>query len=105
MPFTVKLRKDLGVYKDKLISVFTKAAVKGLIWYDKANYTGGAPATWQDLEGMSPAPASSLWCIGFESGAALATVVGVLVEVPVMLLVVRVVNRSKGWYQRDRVAN
>ena len=36
---------------------------------------------------------------GFESGAALATVVGVLIEVPVMLLVVRVVNASKGWYE------
>jgi nitronate monooxygenase len=34
---------------------------------------------------------------GFESGAALATVVGVLIEVPVMLLVVKVVNASKGW--------
>ena len=38
---------------------------------------------------------------GFESGAALATVVGVLIEVPVMLLVVRVVNRSKGWYEAE----
>ena len=37
---------------------------------------------------------------GLHSGAALATVVGVLVEVPVMLLVVRVVNRSKSWYER-----
>jgi arsenite transporter len=36
---------------------------------------------------------------GFDSGAALATVVGVLIEVPVMLLVVRVVNGSKGWYE------
>ncbi|HPB77066.1 MAG TPA: arsenical-resistance protein, partial [Chromatiaceae bacterium] len=36
---------------------------------------------------------------GFQSGAALATVVGVLIEVPVMLLVVRVVNASKGWYE------
>jgi ACR3 family arsenite transporter len=35
----------------------------------------------------------------FQSGAALATVVGVLVEVPVMLSVVRIVNRSKGWYE------
>ncbi|WP_052653222.1 hypothetical protein [Pandoraea oxalativorans] len=34
------------------------------------------------------------------SGAALATVVGVLVEVPLMLVVVRVVNRSKHWYER-----
>ena len=37
--------------------------------------------------------------LGFESGAALATVVGVLIEVPVMLLVVKVVNASKGWYE------
>ncbi|MDB6084112.1 MAG: arsenical-resistance protein, partial [Gammaproteobacteria bacterium] len=36
---------------------------------------------------------------GFHSGAALATVVGVLIEVPVMLLVVSIVNRSKGWYE------
>jgi arsenite transporter len=38
--------------------------------------------------------------LGFQSGAALATVVGVLVEVPVMLSVVKIVNRSKGWYER-----
>ncbi|MDP2133748.1 MAG: arsenical-resistance protein, partial [Sulfuritalea sp.] len=37
---------------------------------------------------------------GFESGAALATVVGVLIEVPVMLWLVKVVNSSKGWYER-----
>jgi len=37
---------------------------------------------------------------GFESGAALATVVGVLIEVPVMLWLVRMVNTSKGWYER-----
>jgi ACR3 family arsenite transporter len=42
---------------------------------------------------------------GFESGAALATVVGVLIEVPVMLLVVRVVNRSRGWYERGHATN
>jgi len=33
-----------------------------------------------------------------QSGAALATVVGVLIEVPAMLLVVRVVNRTRNWY-------
>jgi ACR3 family arsenite transporter len=38
---------------------------------------------------------------GFESGAALATVVGVLVEVPVMLSVVRITTASRGWYQRS----
>ena len=47
---------------------------------------------------LSVAAAISLF--GFDSGAALATVVGVLIEVPVMLLVVRVVNRSQGWYER-----
>ena len=46
------------------------------------------------------AVATAISLFGFESGAALATVVGVLIEVPVMLLVVRVVNRSKGWYER-----
>jgi ACR3 family arsenite transporter len=37
---------------------------------------------------------------GFQSGAALATVVGVLVEVPVMLSVVRLTLRSRTWYER-----
>ncbi|MBP9219180.1 MAG: ACR3 family arsenite efflux transporter [Sterolibacterium sp.] len=46
------------------------------------------------------AVAAAISLFGLHSGAALATVVGVLVEVPVMLLVVRIVNRSKGWYER-----
>jgi ACR3 family arsenite transporter len=46
------------------------------------------------------AVATAISLFGFESGAALATVVGVLIEVPVMLLVVQVVNRTKGWYER-----
>ena len=50
------------------------------------------------------AVAAAIALFGFESGAALATVVGVLIEVPVMLLVVRVVNASKGWYEAGRVA-
>ena len=45
------------------------------------------------------AVAAAISLFGFESGAALATVVGVLIEVPVMLLVVRWVNRSKAWYE------
>ncbi len=45
------------------------------------------------------AVAAAIGIFGFESGAALATVVGVLIEVPVMLLVVKVVNSSKGWYE------
>jgi ACR3 family arsenite transporter len=46
------------------------------------------------------AVAVAISLFGFQSGAALATVVGVLIEVPVMLLVVRVVNQSRGWYER-----
>jgi len=49
------------------------------------------------------AVAAAISLFGFQSGAALATVVGVLIEVPVMLLVVRVVNSSKGWYERGAV--
>lgn len=45
------------------------------------------------------AVAAAISLFGFNSGAALATVVGVLVEVPVMLSVVWIVNRSKGWYE------
>jgi ACR3 family arsenite transporter len=44
------------------------------------------------------AVAAAISLFGFKSGAALATVVGVLIEVPVMLLVVRVVNRTRPWY-------
>jgi len=45
------------------------------------------------------AVAAAISLYGFESSAALATVVGVLIEVPVMLAVVRLVNASKGWYE------
>ena len=46
------------------------------------------------------AVATAIVLFGFQSGAALATVVGVLVEVPVMLTVVRIVRRTRGWYER-----
>jgi arsenite transporter len=49
------------------------------------------------------AVAAAISLFGFESGAALATVVGVLIEVPVMLLVVRVVNRTAAWYGAGQV--
>jgi ACR3 family arsenite transporter len=45
------------------------------------------------------AVAAAISLFGLESGAALATVVGVLVEVPVMLVVVRIVNGSRRWYE------
>ena len=47
------------------------------------------------------AVATAISLFGFQSGAALATVVGVLIEVPVMLAVVAVVNRSQGWYEQS----
>jgi len=46
------------------------------------------------------AVATAISLFGFESGAALATVVGVLIEVPVMLWVVRIVNRTRQWYEQ-----
>jgi ACR3 family arsenite transporter len=50
------------------------------------------------------AVATAIALFGFQSGAALSTVVGVLVEVPVMLSVVQIVRCSRGWYERGRVA-
>ena len=51
------------------------------------------------------AVAAAISLFGFKSGAALATVVGVLIEVPAMLLVVRAVNATKGWYERPRLSS
>ncbi|HEY3300605.1 MAG TPA: ACR3 family arsenite efflux transporter [Methylophilaceae bacterium] len=47
------------------------------------------------------AVATAIALFGFNSGAALATVVGVLIEVPVMLSIVSIVNKSKAWYEHD----
>ena len=47
------------------------------------------------------AVAAAISLFGFHSGAALATVVGVLIEVPIMLVVVRAVNASRTWYELD----
>lgn len=49
------------------------------------------------------AVAAAISLFGLDSGAALATVVGVLVEVPVMLSVVTIVRRTRGWYERGQV--
>jgi arsenite transporter len=48
------------------------------------------------------AVAAAITLFGLESGAALATVVGVLIEVPVMLSVVRIVGSTRGWYEKGR---
>lgn len=51
------------------------------------------------------AVATAISLFGFQSGAALATVVGVLIEVPVMLAVVAVVNRTQAWYEAGQTAS
>ena len=51
------------------------------------------------------AVATAISLFGFESGAALATVVGVLIEVPVMLSVVRIVNWSRQWYGHNAISS
>jgi len=48
------------------------------------------------------AVATAIALFGFKSGAALATVVGVLIEVPVMLFAVRMINSTEGWYERKQ---
>jgi alpha-glucoside transport system substrate-binding protein len=62
----------LGKASDgKLIGVFTKGAVKGLIWYNTANWQGGVPASWDELNTTARAAATGdtkEWCIGVESG-------------------------------------
>jgi ACR3 family arsenite transporter len=51
------------------------------------------------------AVATAIALFGFQSGAALATVVGVLVEVPVMLSVANIVRRTRGWYESAKPAS
>jgi len=62
---------ELGMSADgHLIGIFSKAAVKGLIWYNVNSFDGTAPATFDDLEATAPDPAGSLWCNAVENGAA-----------------------------------
>jgi ACR3 family arsenite transporter len=85
-----------------LIQVFFNSGLA--YWLNRALGEKHAVACPSALIGASNffelAVAAAISLFGFESGAALATVVGVLIEVPVMLLVVKVVNASKGWYER-----
>ncbi|HET9852585.1 MAG TPA: extracellular solute-binding protein [Candidatus Limnocylindrales bacterium] len=66
---------DLGTVDGKVVGVFIKSAVKGLIWYNpKVNdFSSAVPATWDDLQAAITANASKAdkaWCVGVESGAA-----------------------------------
>ncbi len=87
-----------------LIQVFFNSALA--YWLNRQLGEKHAVACPSALIGASNffelAVAAAISLFGFQSGAALATVVGVLIEVPVMLAVVHVVNRSRGWYEAKR---
>ncbi len=85
-----------------LIQVFFNASVA--YWLNRQAGEKHSVACPSALIGASNffelAVAAAISLFGFESGAALATVVGVLVEVPVMLAVVKIVNTTRPWYER-----
>ncbi|MDE3231851.1 MAG: ACR3 family arsenite efflux transporter [Pseudomonadota bacterium] len=90
-----------------LIQVFFNAGLA--YWLNRAVGEKHSIACPSALIGASNffelAVAAAISFFGFNSGADLATVVGVLIEVPVMLLVVYVVNNSKNWYEKSNEAN
>jgi ACR3 family arsenite transporter len=71
-------------------------------WVGEAHCVAGPSALIGASNFFELAVAAAIGLFGFQSGAALATVVGVLVEVPVMLSVVRIVNGTRGWYEARR---
>lgn len=85
-----------------LIQVYLNAGVS--YWLNRrlgvAHCVAGPSALIGASNFFELAVATAVGVFGVHSGAALATVVGVLVEVPVMLSVVRIVNASKPWYER-----
>jgi ACR3 family arsenite transporter len=85
-----------------LIQVYFNAALAYFLnrFTGEAHCVAGPSALIGASNFFELAVAAAISLFGFSSGAALATVVGVLIEVPVMLTVVAIVNRSKGWYER-----
>ena len=85
-----------------LIQVYFNSGLAYLLnrWSGEAHCVAGPSALIGASNFFELAVAAAISLFGFHSGAALATVVGVLIEVPVMLSVVWIVNRSKGWYER-----
>ncbi len=85
-----------------LIQVFLNSGLAYLLnrRFGVAHCVAGPSALIGASNFFELAVATAISLFGFQSGAALATVVGVLIEVPVMLLVVGLVNRSQGWYER-----
>jgi len=84
-----------------LIQVYFNAALAYLLnrVAGEAHCVAGPSALIGASNFFELAVAAAISLFGFNSGAALATVVGVLIEVPVMLTVVRIVNSSKTWYE------
>jgi ACR3 family arsenite transporter len=85
-----------------LVQVYFNSGLAYLLnrWSGEAHCVAGPSALIGASNFFELAVATAISLFGFSSGAALATVVGVLVEVPVMLSVVKFVNASKGWYER-----
>jgi alpha-glucoside transport system substrate-binding protein len=67
---------DLGTVNGKIVGVFIKLSVKGLIWYSPkvvGDLSSSAPKTWDDLTSLisqNKSKAQAAWCVGLESGAA-----------------------------------
>ena len=87
-----------------LIQVYFNAGLAYLLnrWSGEAHCVAGPSALIGASNFFELAVAAAISLFGFKSGAALATVVGVLIEVPVMLSVVALVNRSKVWYESGK---
>lgn len=85
-----------------LIQVYFNAGLAYLLnrWFGVAHCVAAPSALIGASNFFELAVATAIGLFGFESGAALATVVGVLVEVPVMLSVVYITNATKGWYEK-----
>jgi len=85
-----------------LIQVFFNSGLAYLLnrWVRSPHCVAGPSALIGASNFFELAVATAIALFGFNSGAALATVVGVLIEVPVMLVAVHVVNRSRGWYEK-----
>lgn len=85
-----------------LIQVYFNSGLAYVLnrWSGEAHCVAGPSALIGASNFFELAVAAAISLFGFHSGAALATVVGVLIEVPVMLSVVALVRRSKGWYER-----
>jgi ACR3 family arsenite transporter len=84
-----------------LIQVYFNSGLAYLLnrWAGEAHCVAAPSALIGASNFFELAVAAAISLFGFQSGAALATVVGVLIEVPVMLSVVWIVNRTRGWYE------